>query len=83
LRVYKACGIPKEVCIIRSFEQALVSDLILSSAVDEGRIRVGKDLALCGRLKWEVGHLSGVTDPLDKSCVLVLDTYITSCKICP
>ena len=32
-------------------------------------IRVGKDLALCGRLNEEVGHLGGVTGPRNKSCV--------------
>ena len=37
--------------------------------VGEGRIRVQRDLALCGRLNEEVGHLGGVTEPRDKSCV--------------
>jgi hypothetical protein len=37
--------------------------------VGKGRIRVERDPALCGRLNEEVGHLSGVTEPRDKSCV--------------
>jgi hypothetical protein len=42
--------------------------------VGEGRIRVERDPALCGRLNEEVGHLGGVTGPRDKSCVsCVLD----------
>jgi hypothetical protein len=42
--------------------------------VDKGRISVERDLALCGCLKEEVGHLGGVTESRDKSyvsCVLV------------
>jgi hypothetical protein len=35
----------------------------------KGRIRVERDPALCGRLNEEVGHLGGVTEPRDKSCV--------------
>jgi hypothetical protein len=35
----------------------------------QGRIRVERDPALCGRLNEEVGHLGGVTEPRDKSCV--------------
>jgi hypothetical protein len=42
--------------------------------VDEGRIRVERDSALCGCLNEEVWHLGGVTEPRDKSCVsCVLD----------
>ena len=37
--------------------------------VGKGRIRVERDPALCGRLNEEVGHLGGVTEPRDKSCV--------------
>jgi hypothetical protein len=37
--------------------------------VGKGRIRVERDPALCGRLNEEVGHLGGVTEPWDKSCV--------------
>jgi hypothetical protein len=37
--------------------------------VGKGRIRVERDPALCGRLNEEVGHLDGVTEPRDKSCV--------------
>jgi hypothetical protein len=37
--------------------------------VGEGRIRVQRDLALCGRLNEEVGHLGGVTEPRNKSYV--------------
>jgi hypothetical protein len=37
--------------------------------VCKGRIRVERDSALCGRLNEEVGHLGGVTEPRDKSCV--------------
>jgi hypothetical protein len=60
--------------------------------VIEGRIRVERDLNLCGCLNEEVGHLGSVTEPRDKSCVscvldycdcLVLHTYITLWKICP
>jgi hypothetical protein len=45
----------------------------LTFVVGEGRIRVERDPALCGRLNEEVGHLCGVTKPRDKSyifCVL-------------
>jgi hypothetical protein len=31
--------------------------------VGEGRIRVERDLTLCGRLNEEVGHFGGVTKP--------------------
>jgi hypothetical protein len=41
----------------------------LTFVVGKGRIRVERDLALCGRLNEEVGHLGGVTEPWDKSCV--------------
>ena len=41
----------------------------LTFVVGEGRIRVERDPALCGRLNDEVGHLGGVTEPWDKSCV--------------
>jgi hypothetical protein len=44
--------------------------------VGKGRIRVERDLALCGRLNEEVGHLGGVTEPRDKSCLLC------SCSLC-
>jgi hypothetical protein len=37
--------------------------------VGKGRIRVERDPTLCGRLNEEVGHLGGVTEPQDKSCV--------------
>jgi hypothetical protein len=37
--------------------------------VDEGSIRVERYLALFGCLNEEVGHLCGVTEPRDKSCV--------------
>jgi hypothetical protein len=37
--------------------------------VGKGRIRVERDLALCGCLNEEVEHLGGVTEPQDKSCV--------------
>jgi hypothetical protein len=49
--------------------------------VGKGRIRVERDLALCGRLNEEVGHLGGVTEPRDKycvSCVLVHCAYLCS-----
>jgi hypothetical protein len=39
--------------------------------VGKGRIRVERDSALCGCLNEEVGHLGGVTEPRDKSCVSV------------
>jgi hypothetical protein len=41
----------------------------LTFVVGKGRIRVERDLALCGRLNEEVGQLGGVTEPRDKSCV--------------
>jgi hypothetical protein len=41
----------------------------LTFVVGKGRIRVERDPALCGRLNGEVGHLGGVTEPRDKSCV--------------
>jgi hypothetical protein len=41
----------------------------LTFMVGKGRIRVERDPALCGRLNEEVGHLGGVTEPRDKSCV--------------
>jgi hypothetical protein len=37
--------------------------------VGKGRIRVERDPTLCGCLNKEVGHLGGVTEPRDKSCV--------------
>jgi hypothetical protein len=41
----------------------------LTFVVSKGRIRVERDPALYGRLNEEVGHLGGVTEPRDKSCV--------------
>jgi hypothetical protein len=41
----------------------------LTFVVGKRRIRVERDPALCGRLNEEVGHLGGVTEPRDKSCV--------------
>jgi hypothetical protein len=49
--------------------------------VGKGRIRVERDPTLCGRLNEEVGHLGGVTEPQDKSCVscvLVHCAYLCS-----
>jgi hypothetical protein len=37
--------------------------------VGKRRIRVERDPVLFGRLNEEVGHLGGVTEPRDKSCV--------------
>jgi hypothetical protein len=49
--------------------------------VGKGRIRVERDLALCGHLNEEVGHLGGVTKPWDKSCVsCVLPHCVCSCS---
>jgi hypothetical protein len=49
--------------------------------VSKGRIRVERDSALCGRLNEEVGHLGGVTEPRDKSCVsCVLGHCAYSCS---
>jgi hypothetical protein len=49
--------------------------------VGKGRIMVERDLALCGCLNEEVGHLGGVTEPRDKSCVsCVLVHYAYSCS---
>jgi hypothetical protein len=39
--------------------------------VGERRIRVERDLALCGCLNEEVGHLCGVTEPRDNLMSLV------------
>jgi hypothetical protein len=47
----------------------------LTFVVNEGRIRVERDPALCGRLYEEVGHLGGVTEPRDKSCVSCVLVY--------
>jgi hypothetical protein len=41
----------------------------LTFVVGKGRIRVERDPTLCGCLNKEVGHLGGVTEPRDKSCV--------------
>jgi hypothetical protein len=41
----------------------------LTFVVDEGRIRVERDPALCGRLNEEVGHLLWCDQPRDKSCL--------------
>jgi hypothetical protein len=41
----------------------------LTFVVGKGRIRVVRDPTLCGRLNKEVGHLGGVSEPRDKSCV--------------
>jgi hypothetical protein len=41
----------------------------LTFVVGKGRIRVERDPAFCGRLNEEAGHLGGVTEPRDKSCV--------------
>jgi hypothetical protein len=59
----------------RSFEQSLVSDLTWICVVGEEMIRVERDSALCGRLNKEVGHLYGVTEPWDKSCVSCVHDY--------
>ena len=47
----------------------------LTFVVGKGRIRVERDPALCGRLNEEVGHLGGVTEPRDKSCVSCVLAY--------
>lgn len=53
----------------------------LTFVVGKGRIRVERDPALCGRLNEEVGHLGGVTEPRDKSCVsCVLVHCVCSCS---
>jgi hypothetical protein len=41
----------------------------LTFVVGEGKNRVERDPALCGRLSEEIGHFCGVTEPRDKSCV--------------
>jgi hypothetical protein len=49
--------------------------------VGDGRIRVEIDPTLCGWLNDEVGHLGGVTEPYDKSCVsCALDYCDCSCS---
>jgi hypothetical protein len=53
----------------------------LTFVVDKGRIRVERDPALCGHLNEEVGHLGGVIEPWDKSCVsCVLAHCVCSCS---
>jgi hypothetical protein len=53
----------------------------LTFVVDKGRIRVERNPALCGRLNEEVGHLGGVTEARDKSCVsCVLANCVCSCS---
>ena len=47
----------------------------LTFVVGKGMIRVERDPALCGRLNEEVGHLGGVTEPRDKSCVSCVLAY--------
>jgi hypothetical protein len=47
----------------------------LTFVVSNGRIRVERDPALYGRLNEEVGHLGGVTEPRDKSCVSCVLTH--------
>jgi hypothetical protein len=43
--------------------------------VGEGMIRVERYLTLCRCLNKEVGHLYGVTEPWDKSCVSCVHDY--------
>jgi hypothetical protein len=53
----------------------------LTFVVGKGRIRIERDPALCGRLNEEVGHLVGVTEPRDKSCVsCALAHCVCSCS---
>jgi hypothetical protein len=52
--------------------------VVLTFVVGKGRIRVERDLTLCGRLNEEVGHLGGVTEPRDKSCV----SYVLAHCVC-
>jgi hypothetical protein len=49
--------------------------------VGKGRIRVERDPALCGRLNEEVGHLGGVTEPRNKSCVPVFLLIVFVCVL--
>jgi hypothetical protein len=51
----------------------------LTFVVGKGRIRVERALALCGRLNEEVGHLGGVTEPRDKSCVCLCSSFSHHC----
>jgi hypothetical protein len=50
----------------------------LTFVVGKGRIRVERDLTLYGRLNEEVGHIGGVTEPRDKSCV----SCVLACCVC-
>jgi hypothetical protein len=53
----------------------------LTFVVGKWRIRVERDPTLGGRLNEEVGHLGGVTEPQDKSCVsCVLAHCVCSCS---
>jgi hypothetical protein len=54
----------------------------LTFVVSKGRIRVERDPALCGCLNEEVGHLGGVTEPRDKSCVSCVFLHcVCSCSL--
>ena len=53
----------------------------LTFVVGKGRIRVERDPALCGRLNEEVGHLGGVTEPRDKSCVSYVLAHCVFCVL--
>jgi hypothetical protein len=50
----------------------------LTFVVDKCRIRIGRDSALCGCLNEEVGHLGGVTESQDESCVFAHCVYLCS-----
>jgi hypothetical protein len=70
----------KFVLLARSSKDLCVG---LIFVVGKGRIRVERDPALYRRLNEEVGHLGGVTEPRDKSCVpCVLAHCVCSCSSC-
>jgi hypothetical protein len=53
----------------------------LTFVVGKERIRVERDPTLYGRLDEEVGHLGGVTEPRDKTCVSCVLAYcVYSCS---
>jgi hypothetical protein len=52
----------------------------LTFVVGKGRNRVERDTTLCGCLNEEVGHLGGVTEPRDKSCVSCVPHFVCLCS---
>jgi hypothetical protein len=53
----------------------------LTFVVGKGRIRVERDLTLCGCLNEEVGHLGGVTEPRINLVSLVFLLIVFVCVL--